>query len=516
MPDRLHQFWIDVGGTFTDCICLRPDGSLARSKVLSSGVVKGAVAAGSDTGTILDPARTADPPDFWVGYRLRLLDIVGQPIDAGTVRASDAASGQLLLDRELQIAPAAGQPYELTSGEESPLLAIRHLLGLPLAAAIPPVAVRLGTTRGTNALLTRRGAPTALVTTRGFGDILRIGYQNRPKLFELTIHKPEPLFCEVIEIAERVTIDGQVLLSPDADEVRRLLAAARQRGVQSLAICLLHGYAHPAHEQIIESIAREVGFRHPSTSHRVAPLVKIVSRGDTTVMDGYLNPILQDYVAGLQQALGAGELRIMTSSGGLVSAGQFVGKDSVLSGPAGGVVGFSQVARAAGFERAIGFDMGGTSTDVARFDGRYELEYETEKAGVRIVAPMLAIETVAAGGGSICGFDGVKLVVGPDSAGADPGPACYGRGGPLAVTDMNVLLGKILPERFPFPLRREAIETRLAELAAEIAKCTGQSFDHARLCEGFLQVANANMVKAIRRISLAKGADPRDYVLVAF
>jgi 5-oxoprolinase (ATP-hydrolysing) len=516
MPDRLHQFWIDVGGTFTDCICLRPDGSLARSKVLSSGVVKGAAAAGPDARMIVDPARMADPPDFWVGYQLRVLAADGQPLDAATVQAFDAPRGRLLLDRALHTPPTAGQPYELTSGEESPLLAIRHLLGLPLAAAIPPVAVRLGTTRGTNALLTRRGAPTALVTTRGFGDILRIGYQNRPKLFELTIHKPEPLFREVIEIAERVTVDGQVLLSPDLGEVRQLLTAARQRGIQSLAICLLHGYAHPAHEQFVERIAREVGFRHTSTSHRVAPLVKIVSRGDTTVMDGYLNPILQDYVAGLQQALGHGELRIMTSSGGLVSAGQFVGKDSVLSGPAGGVVGFSQVARAAGFERAIGFDMGGTSTDVARFDGRYELEYETEKAGVRVVAPMLAIETVAAGGGSICGFDGVKLVVGPDSAGADPGPACYGRGGPLAVTDMNVFLGKILPERFPFPLRRDAIKARLAALVVEIARCTGQTFDHARLCEGFLQVANANMVKAIRRISLAKGADPRDYVLVAF
>ncbi|HEX4148549.1 MAG TPA: hydantoinase/oxoprolinase N-terminal domain-containing protein, partial [Pirellulales bacterium] len=362
MSDRPHQFWIDVGGTFTDCLCLRPDGSLARSKVLSSGVVKGAAAASCDRRTVIDPARAADPPGFWVGYRCNLLDASGRQVDTATIERFDAGEGRLALDRELAVVPVAGQPYELASGEDAPLMAIRRLLGLPLSAAIPPVVVRLGTTRGTNALLTRGGAPTALVTTRGFGDILGIGYQNRPKLFERTIHKPEPLFQEVIDIGERVAADGRVLESPRPDEIRRLLAAAQQRGIQSLAICLLHGYAHPAHERLVETIARELGFQFTSTSHRVAPLIKIVSRGDTTVMDAYLNPVLQAYVARLQRALGSGELRIMTSSGGLVAAEQFAGKDSVLSGPAGGVVGFSRVARSAGFARAIGFDMGGTST----------------------------------------------------------------------------------------------------------------------------------------------------------
>ena len=290
----------------------------------------------------------------------------------------------------LAVSPAQGQPYELASDEEAPIQGIRYLLVLGRQSALPPVEVRLGTTRGTNALITRRGARTALVTTRGFGDILRIGYQNRPKLFELAIRKPEPLFSAVVEIDERIAADGQVLRFPDAEVVRAQLAAIRVQGIESLAVCLMHAYAHPQHEELIGRIARELGFGEVSLSHRVAPLVKIVSRGDTTVVDAYLNPVLRSYVARLRQAI-SGRLQILTSAGGLVEADRFVGKDSILSGPAGGVIGFSHVARAAGFPRAIGFDMGGTSTDVSRFDGRYQREYETEKAGVRVVAPMMAI-----------------------------------------------------------------------------------------------------------------------------
>ena len=421
------------------------------------------------------------------------------------------------------------------------MLAIRWLLGLGVRDPIPPVAVRLGTTRGTNALITRRGARTALVTTRGFGDVLAIGYQNRPRLFELAIRKPAPLYAAVVEIDERVAADGVVLKSPDPSAIRRLLADVRKQGIESLAICLLHGSAHPGHERLVAEIAREIGFHDVSVSTEVAPLVKIVPRGDTTVMDAYLNPVLRTYIQSLRSALdvpllgdreggeserlrspssvttkGRTDLRIVTSAGGLVSAERFVGKDSILSGPAGGAVGFARVAEAAGFERAIGFDMGGTSTDVSRYDGRFELEYETEKAGVRVVAPMMAIETVAAGGGSICGFDGVKLTVGPDSAGADPGPACYGRGGPLAVTDINLFLGKILPDRFPFPLDRAAVERRLAEMAKAIAAATGTRYSPIELAGGFLEVANANMARALRSVSIARGCDPRDYLLVPF
>ncbi|MCA9268639.1 MAG: hydantoinase B/oxoprolinase family protein, partial [Planctomycetales bacterium] len=393
--------------------------------------------------------------------------------------------------------------------------------------------MRLGTTRGTNALLTRRGARSALVATRGFKDMLRIGHQNRPRLFELAIHKPPPLFERVIEIDERVTHDGQVLKAPCEATIRTQLAELYATGVRSLAICLMNAYNFAAHETLVERLAREVGFAEVSRSSRVAPLVKLVARGDTTLVDAYLNPVLRAYVETLRRQLaesgaaeatgneqaerpGASTLRILTSAGGLVDADHFTGKDSVLSGPAGGVVGVAAAAQAAGFARALGFDMGGTSTDVSRYDGGFDRQYETEKAGVRIVAPMMAIETVAAGGGSICRFDGVKLCVGPDSAGADPGPACYGRGGPLTLTDANVALGRVLPQRFPFPLDRAAALRRLDELSHTVAAATGRRQQPLELADGLVRIANAHMAQAIRSVSIAKGCDPRDYALVAF
>jgi len=518
MPDRLWQFWIDVGGTFTDCLAVRPDGTMLRQKVLSSGVTKGSVGEGSTPDCIIDLLRSDDAADLWRGYQLRLVDADGEIIEETTVQRFDAKTGRLNLSPALSVAPRVGQSYELTSGEEAPIVAIRRLIGLPLTTPIPPVEIRLGTTRGTNALLTRTGAKTALITTQGFGDILRIGYQNRPRLFDLNIVKPQPLFGESFEVDERITPNGEVLTEPDSHEIRDTLAEIKRQGFQSLAICLLNAYAQPQHEQLVETIAREIGFEEVSVSHQLARLIKIVSRGDTTVVDAYLNPVLRQYVARLLTSLDgpSSDLRILTSAGSLVTADRFVGKDSILSGPAGGVVGCSRVAQAAGFKRAIGFDMGGTSTDVSRFDGRFELEYETEKAGVRVVAPMMAIETVAAGGGSICRFDGVKLVVGPESAGAAPGPACYGRGGPLAVTDLNFYLGKILPQHFPFALDRTAVERRLDDLCRDVETATGTRYEPATLADGLLRVANANMVKAIRSISIAKGCDPRDYVLVCF
>lgn len=510
------QFWIDVGGTFTDCFLRLADGTLRRHKLLSTGQTPGSVEVGSDARHIVDTARRRDPSDFWCGWELRLLDRDGRVQAARPVSALDAATGTLTLAEDLPTAPRPGQAYVLACDAEAPLVAIRYLLGLGRDRIIPPVHVRLGTTRGTNALLTRRGARTALVTTRGFADVLHIGYQNRPRLFDLDIVRPAPLFDAVAEIDERLAADGSVLRAPDVDQIRSELSRLRTLDVDSLAVCLLHACACPDHELLVAALARETGFHEVSVSHQVSPLVKIVPRGDTTVVDAYLNPILRSYVARLRRALPGSQLRLLTSAGGLVAAEAFTGKDSILSGPAGGVVGYAGAARAAGFTRAIGFDMGGTSTDVSRYDGRYELEYETTKAGVRIVAPMLAIETVAAGGGSICRFDGVKLVVGPDSAGADPGPAAYGRGGPLTVTDLNLFLGRIPADRFPLPLNTGAVQIRLAELAAEITAATGRQYELAPLAENLLRVANATMVRAIRSVSIAKGFDPRDYVLVAF
>lgn len=537
------EFWIDVGGTFTDCVARSPDGCLETVKLLSSGITKGTVERLESQTSFRDSARSCDPVGFWNGATIRFLSGSGQccaesRIDSSLIRSTglspavdDVASaaeqgGNLAGLLACQIPPEVtpGMPYEIDTGEEAPVLAIRKVLGLLPGDDFPSVTVKLGTTRGTNALLTRMGARTAFLTTRGFADVLRIANQDRPRLFDLDIRKPEPLFESVVEIDERIDAEGRILMSPDENAIRRDLIALRASGVESIAICLLHAFASGEHERLVERVAREVGFTEISTSSRLSPLIRIVSRGDTTVMDAYLNPILRDYVGRIREQLcpvstvtSGTTLKMMTSSGGLVDADSFVGKDSILSGPAGGVIGFAQVARQAGFEKSIGFDMGGTSTDVSRFDGEFELEFETQKAGVRIVSPMLAIETVAAGGGSLCGFDGVRLFVGPHSAGADPGPACYGRGGPLTVTDVNLFLGRILPEHFPFALDEASVELKLKALCREIAASPlGREYSPAELAEGFREIANASMARAIRRISVAKGYDPADYTLVSF
>ncbi len=511
------EFWIDVGGTFTDCLARGPAGEFRTAKVLSSGLTKGIIGEIPDRTSLGDPLRQHDPENFWTGAECAIYNDQNVLIQSLDVINFDRSGQRLRFRSELSPDVYPGLRYELEPREEAPILAIRTILGLPLTQPVPPVRVRLGTTRGTNALLTRRGAKTGFVTTKGFRDVLLIANQDRPRLFDLAIRKPEPLFTEVAEIDERLDAAGKVLHAPDSAAVLAALRTLKSCGCDAIAICLLHAFANPAHEELVAGLATEVGFADISVSSRLSPLIKIVSRGDTTVMNAYLNPILRDYISRLQRSLPGSEVRLMTSAGGLISVERFQGKDSVLSGPAGGVIGFSHVAQQAGFERAIGFDMGGTSTDVSRFDGRYDYEFETQKAGVRIVAPMLAIETVAAGGGSVCGFDGVKLFVGPQSAGADPGPACYGRGGPLTITDVNLFLGKILPERFPFPLDASIVACRLADLCAEIAVSPlGKTFTPHELAEGFVEIANATMARAIRKVSVAKGYDPADYVLVTF
>jgi 5-oxoprolinase (ATP-hydrolysing) len=485
--------------------------------LLSSGITPGRVGDQSDQQRIIDPLRSGDPPGYWTDYQIRIeheqLDV---PFES-RVCQSDPTGGLLLIDPPLPLPVQVGARYELRTEEEAPLAAVRYLSGRTLAEPLPEADVRLGTTRGTNALLTRSGAKTALVTTRGFADVLLVGYQDRPRLFDLQIRKFPPLYEATIEIDERISAEGEVLQSPDAQTVRTQLTALRRDGIQALAICLLHAYRYPEHEQLVLRCAQEVGFHNTSLSSDVAHLMGIVARGDTTVVDAYLNPVLQEYINRIEAKLNdTGRLRLMTSAGGLVSGSEYRGKDSILSGPAGGVVGFSEAAKACGFDRAIGFDMGGTSTDTSRYDGSFSLEYEREKAGVRLVAPMMAIHTVAAGGGSICRFDGVKPVVGPESAGADPGPACYGRGGPLTVTDVNLLLGKIFSPRFPFPLDQAAATDRADRLVEQVREQSDRHYQRLQLCEGFLQIANANMAAAVREISIAQGVDPRDYLLVAF
>jgi 5-oxoprolinase (ATP-hydrolysing) len=386
-------------------------------------------------------------------------------------------------------------------------------------------AVKMGTTVATNALLERAGEPTVLAITKGHADALRIGYQARPRLFDRKIVKPEALYTHVVEIDERIAVEGAVLRPLDEAAARTGLQVAFDAGFRAVAIVLLHGFRFTDHEARVAAIAREVGFTQVSASHEVSPLMKLVGRGDTTVVDAYLSPILRRYVDKVADALGREtRLLFMQSNGGLTDAHAFRGKDAILSGPAGGVVGMAKTAAQAGFERVIGFDMGGTSTDVCHFAGEYERAYETVVAGVRMRAPMMNIHTVAAGGGSICGFDGARFRVGPASAGANPGPACYRRGGPLTVTDCNVMLGKLSPDFFPAvfgpnadqPLDREVVVAKFEALAVQIQAATGKTMSLAEIAEGFVTIAVENMAKAVRQISIQRGYDVTRYVLACF
>jgi 5-oxoprolinase (ATP-hydrolysing) len=404
---------------------------------------------------------------------------------------------------------------------------IRELLGLPSDAPIPAAAVdavKMGTTVATNALLERKGERTVLAITRGFGDALRIAYQNRPKLFVRHIVLPEAVYDRVVEIEERISAQGELVRALDLAGAEHDLAAAYAEGIRACAIVLMHGYRYPDHERRLAALARAIGFPQVSVSHEVSPLMKLVSRGDTTVVDAYLSPILRRYVDSVQSQLPGVRLQFMQSSGGLTDAHRFQGKDAILSGPAGGIVGAVGVSKLAGFDRIIGFDMGGTSTDVTHFAGDYERAFVTEVAGVRLRAPMMLIHTVAAGGGSICRFDGARLQVGPESAGANPGPASYRRGGPLTVTDCNVLVGKIDPDQFPrvfgprgdLPLDIDLVRSRFAALATELATQTGHVRTGEEIAEGFLRIAVANMAHAIKHISVERGYDVTEYTLCCF
>jgi 5-oxoprolinase (ATP-hydrolysing) len=457
---RRWQFWIDRGGTFTDVVGKRPDGALVTHKLLSE-----------------NPEQ----------YR-------------------DAA-----------------------------LAGIRHLLGLRADEPITPAlveCVKMGTTVATNALLERKGEPTLLITTRGFRDALRIAYQERPRIFDRHIVLPELLYSRVIEAMERVGADGELVMPLDEPHLRERLWAAYDAGLRSVAIVFMHGYRYPAHELAAQRLAKEAGFTQVSVSHRVSPLMKLVSRGDTTVVDAYLSPILRRYVEQVAGEMPGVKLFFMQSSGGLADAHAFQGKDAILSGPAGGIVGMvrtAQLARddlvAAGEPvRLIGFDMGGTSTDVSHFAGEFERAFETQVAGVRMRAPMMSIHTVAAGGGSVLAFDGARLRAGPQSAGANPGPACYRRGGPLAVTDANVMVGKIQPAHFPSvfgpqanePLDSQVVAEKFGAMAAEIERATGAKRSPQQVAEGFIDIAVGAMANAIKKISVARGYDVTRYTLQCF
>jgi 5-oxoprolinase (ATP-hydrolysing) len=444
---------------------------------------------------------------FWIDRGGTFTDIIGRKPDGALVTL------KLLSENPERYSDAAVQ-------------GIRELLGVgdrPIPAGEIDV-VRMGTTVATNALLERKGDRTVLATTRGFADALRIGYQHRPKLFVRHIELPSMLYEQVVEIDERMGAHGDVVRPLDLQQAERELRAAFDRGIRSCAIALLHGYRYHQHELQLEELARRIGFVQVSVSHQVSPLMKLVARGDTTVVDAYLSPVLRRYVNQVAGQLPGVKLQFMQSSGGLADAQQFHGKDAILSGPAGGIVGAARTAQQAGIRKIISFDMGGTSTDVAHFAGEYERAFDAEVAGVRLRAPLMQIHTVAAGGGSICQFDGVRLRVGPDSAGADPGPASYRRGGPLTVTDCNVLLGRIQPEFFPAvfgatgdaPLDAAVVAERFRELAVAIERATGVPQTPHGVAAGCIRIAVENMANAIKKISVQRGHDVTEYTLSCF
>lgn len=507
------QIWIDTGGTFTDCLARDPSGKLHRAKVLSNSALRGIVEKQLDAKCLQIRDKWSAPVDFIRGFRFRILD---RPHSDLKVEKYDPNSRIIELKDPLPFELPQNTAFEVCSSEEAPILATRLVTKIPPEKPLPGLVMRLATTRGTNALLERKGVPTALFITRGFGDLLLIGTQQRPDLFALEIRKPEPLYEAVVEVEERIAADGTVLepikLNGLAAEIDKLL----EQGIQVAAVAFLHSYKNPRHEQQLTNILLRKGFEHVSCSSDLAPFIKLLARAETAVVDAYLAPVINDYLLRVNSSLPGGCLHVMTSAGGLVQAGTFRTKDSLLSGPAGGVVGAAFAGRQSGFEKIIAFDMGGTSTDVARYDGDFEYVFEYRVGDAHLVAPALAIESVAAGGGSICSFDGASLRVGPESAGAQPGPACYGAGGPLTLTDVNLLLGRLHPDRFEIPINPALAKSELQALCKKIKQKTSKLPDEDKLLEGFVEIANERMADAIRRISLRQGYDPQDYVLVAF
>lgn len=516
----MWRLWIDTGGTFTDCLALDPSGELHRAKVLSSSGIRGSVIEGVGRRPVrqvrLDLG-AALPGGFLVGARLHQLGS-----DGGAEVESSTAEGAVRLTKDLEWAFQAGDRVEMSFDEEAPILAARLVTGSARVEDLPPLELRLATTRGTNALLERRGARTVFLVTKGFGDLLRIGDQRRPDLFALRIDQPEPLYERALEVDERLAADGETVAPLDLEALRSLIEGLRDEGFESAAVALLHSYLRDDHERRVDEALRAAGFEHVSRSAELSPSIKILPRAQTAVVDAYLAPVVGRYLEGVRRALGRDRgggggrrLRVMTSAGGLASGDHFRAKDSLLSGPAGGVVGAARVGRELGLSRLVAFDMGGTSTDVSRFDGDFDYRYEQRVGDAQIAAPALAIETVAAGGGSVCDVDGLRLTVGPQSAGASPGPACYGAGGPLTLTDVNLLLGRLDAQRFGIPVDESAAAAARDEIL-DTLRARGSDVAPDDLLRGFLEIADLRMAGAVRRISVRQGYDPRDFALVAF
>jgi 5-oxoprolinase (ATP-hydrolysing) len=506
---------VDTGGTFTDCIALDNEGNIHTCKVLSNSTLRGNIDAVLDNNTIRVTHSWHVNKDIFTHYHFRLLNHPLSIFDF-IIEKYEVEQQIIHLNKPLpKDIPLEATAFEITAFEEAPILAARLITQTPLLEGLPPLSFRLGSTKGTNALLERKGAKTAMLVTEGFKDLLLIGNQQRPHLFALEIIKPKPFYRESIEIQERLNADGSILNSLIINDLNIKIKKLKKLKIESIAVSLMHAYRNPKHEQTLKK-ELEKHFKFVSISSDLSQLIKYQHRTETTVINAYLKPIIQNYLQEITNRLPENSLKVMSSAGSLMNAHTFQPKDSLLSGPAGGIVGAATIGKMSGFSKLLTFDMGGTSTDVARYDDDFDYCFETSINGATVFAPALNIETVAAGGGSICSFDGYKLCVGPESAGATPGPACYGVGGPLTITDVHLLLGRLDASQFGIPVFAEAAELALKKIQNLIFEKTKKQIETTEILRGYLKIADERMADAIKKISTAKGYDPKEYALLTF
>jgi 5-oxoprolinase (ATP-hydrolysing) len=518
---------IDTGGTFTDCIALDSEGNIHTCKVLSNSTLRGTIDSVLNEKTIKVSHNWLVKKDIFKSYHFRLLNRSLSPASVRDeaknlhifdlkIEKYDFENHIIHLNKSLpQNIEFAAAAFEITAFEEAPILAARLITQTPLHEVLPPLSFRLGSTKGTNALLERKGAKTALFVTEGFKDLLLIGNQQRPDLFALEIVKQKPFYTEGVEVNERLNSDGSILKTLNINDLDIKIKKLKKQNFESIAVSFLHSYRHAEHEQTLKT-ELEKHFKYVSISSELSQLIKYQHRTETTVINAYLKPIIQNYLQQITEKLPKNSLKVMSSAGSLLNADTFQPKDSLLSGPAGGIVGAATIAKASGFSQILTFDMGGTSTDVARFDGNFDYCFETSINGATVFAPALNIETVAAGGGSICYFDGYKLCVGPQSAGASPGPACYGAGGPLTITDVHLLLGRLDAAQFGIPVVVEAAAAALTEIQNLIFETTKKRLKSDEILRGLLLIADERMADAIKKISTSKGYAPKEYALLTF
>lgn len=505
------SIWVDTGGTFTDCIGIDPDGNLHSAKVLSNSSLRGVLLARLGERLFQIDSQWNAPDDFIRGFNFFLLGESKSTV----VLSYDAEVNIVELQDEIA-AENFPTSFEVRSDEEAPILAARLLTKTLLNYPLPAINLRLATTLGTNALLERKGTPPVLFITKGFEDLLKIGNQQRRDLFALEVIKPPVLYDQVVGVPERLDAEGNVIHVLSKDEAAKIANNVRENGADTAAIVLMNSPKNASHEIMLKEVLAESGFNHISVSTELSDAIRILPRAETTVVNSYLSPVLNSYLNSISNAVPSGAIHVMTSAGGLSSIENFQPKESLLSGPAGGVVGAVSASKKEGFEDIISFDMGGTSTDVARYSGRYDYVFEHKVGDAHLVSPAVNVETVAAGGGSMCYFDGHKLCVGPESAGSYPGPACYGAGGPLTITDVNVLLNRLDLENFQIPINVSAAEKKLAEIIQQIEQALDKKQDREQILNGFLTIANEKMAEAIRKISVKKGYDITNYTLTAF